>query len=256
MNKEMYLDMVRAADGGDVLHCLRQDVNADPSLHSTEKDEILTAVQNKFAAINAGNLTEAREENGGPRRTEHRSRRMAIVSRKVLPLILFFAAGLMGNASPERMVPVVNIKARPESAYQQDPAAIFDGLKAATAAVTPRRLQALSMIETGDDDNAIGRAGEVSRYQIKPGVWKEYFRKIKTGWNSAALLRAAATNPFTARNVATAILQDRCRAFAARFHRQPTDREFYLLWNSPGALATRGDGAERFSNLVSSNHQL
>jgi len=36
------------------------------------------------------------------------------------------------------------------------------------------RLEALSMIETGDNDQMVGGAGEVSRYQMMPRVWKQY----------------------------------------------------------------------------------
>src|SRR5258708_925017 len=35
-----------------------------------------------------------------------------------------------------------------------------------------KRLYALGMIETGNDDREIGGAGEISRYQIHPTVWK------------------------------------------------------------------------------------
>ncbi|HXG49204.1 MAG TPA: hypothetical protein VNO52_16390, partial [Methylomirabilota bacterium] len=35
-------------------------------------------------------------------------------------------------------------------------------------------LEALSLIESGNNDRAIGRAGEVSRYQILPTVWRRY----------------------------------------------------------------------------------
>src|SRR6266516_276163 len=33
---------------------------------------------------------------------------------------------------------------------------------------------ALGMIESGNDDRGVGRAGEVSRYQIHPTVWRSY----------------------------------------------------------------------------------
>src|SRR4051812_33425872 len=33
---------------------------------------------------------------------------------------------------------------------------------------------ALGMIETGNNDREVGKAGEVSRYQILPSVWKAY----------------------------------------------------------------------------------
>ena len=44
----------------------------------------------------------------------------------------------------------------------------------ADVALRASRLEALSQIETGDDDRAIVGAGEVSRYQIKPWIWRLY----------------------------------------------------------------------------------
>ena len=37
-----------------------------------------------------------------------------------------------------------------------------------------RRRFALGMIETGNRDHEIGGAGEISRYQIMPSVWRQY----------------------------------------------------------------------------------
>src|SRR2546426_8121216 len=34
--------------------------------------------------------------------------------------------------------------------------------------------EALGMIESGNNDRAVGRAGEISRYQIKKNVWRKY----------------------------------------------------------------------------------
>ena len=34
------------------------------------------------------------------------------------------------------------------------------------------RWAALSQIESGDDDHAVGAAGEISRYQLKPEIWQ------------------------------------------------------------------------------------
>ena len=34
------------------------------------------------------------------------------------------------------------------------------------------RLSALSMLETGNDDYAVGSAGEISRFQVKKAEWK------------------------------------------------------------------------------------
>jgi len=111
------------------------------------------------------------------------------------------------------------------------------------------RWSALSMIESGDNDRAIGPGGEVSRYQLKPAVWSR--------------LAPADSNPADPRDalaVTQAIMRDRCAVFENRFHRPPTDFEFYVLWNAPAQLIgmntraavsqTVADRAHRFSNLV------
>src|SRR5258708_6108474 len=41
-----------------------------------------------------------------------------------------------------------------------------------------KRLYALGMIETGNNDREIGGAGEISRYQIHPIVWKSYSKSL------------------------------------------------------------------------------
>ena len=32
----------------------------------------------------------------------------------------------------------------------------------------------MSLIESGDNDSAVGGVGEVSRFQIKPAIWRQY----------------------------------------------------------------------------------
>jgi len=95
------------------------------------------------------------------------------------------------------------------------------------------RWAALSQIETRDDDNAIGTAGEISRYQIKPKLWRRYARS-DANWK----------NPIEA--LATA--QERS------FNRAPTDFEFYILWNAPAQVERPRkvvrERAERFCRLV------
>src|ERR1700752_3413422 len=41
-------------------------------------------------------------------------------------------------------------------------------------ALDAKHLFGLGMIETGNDDCAVGAFGEVSRYQLRPAVWKSY----------------------------------------------------------------------------------
>ena len=105
------------------------------------------------------------------------------------------------------------------------------------------RWNALSQIESGDDDHAVGSAGEISRYQIKPVLWRRY-APTSADW----------TNPTHALSVARQAMQERCAAFERAMHRLPTDTEFYILWNAPAQIDRPGkavlDRAKRFCNLV------
>ena len=105
------------------------------------------------------------------------------------------------------------------------------------------RWGALSQLESGDDDGAVGVAGEVSRYQIKPEVWRRYAPE-KANWK----------NPDDALSVAKEAMRERCEAFQRSVNRPPTDFEFYVLWNAPAQIQRPGKAvvgrAERFCNLV------
>ncbi len=107
------------------------------------------------------------------------------------------------------------------------------------------RWGALSQIETGDKDTAVGPGGEVSRYQIQPATWRQY-----------APTNSDPKNPADALAVAKKIMQDRCASFEATNHRPPTDYEFYVLWNAPSQIQKPSQAvarrAERFRNLVES----
>lgn len=103
------------------------------------------------------------------------------------------------------------------------------------------RWAALSMIESGNDDQAVGTLGEVSRYQIRPYLWPG----------------GDPLNAHLALGVAQKIMQSRVAKFQKAHDRVPTDFEFYVLWNAPQevnhprrAVAKR---AERFANLVQSS---
>lgn len=105
-------------------------------------------------------------------------------------------------------------------------------------------LACISMIESNDNDQAIGKAGEISRYQIMPLVWC-MFTMHSIG---------EAENLRRSKPVAKRILEEQIKIFKFNFRRDPTTREIYLLWNCPAkvmrpskkALAT----AIRFENLV------
>lgn len=82
--------------------------------------------------------------------------------------------------------------------------------------------ESLSQLESGNNDRAIGRAGEVSRYQILPAVWRRYsphnnFRDAHAAWI-----------------IAQRILAERTARFTAAAGRAPTDFDLYVLWNAPG----------------------
>lgn len=104
--------------------------------------------------------------------------------------------------------------------------------------------QALSAIESGDNDNAVGRSGEVSRYQIMRSVWRQYGKGLNP------------KNPVHAKYVALKILSDRSKAFALRHNRPPSNRELYGLWNAPAQTMRLAmsrcvtERAVRFESLV------
>ena len=108
------------------------------------------------------------------------------------------------------------------------------------------RFKALGMLETGNNDYAIGKkAKEVSRYSIKPGVWYEF---------AGALPLSSAVNPFTAVQIGEALMQPRIAHFVKKHRRQPTDMEWVLLWHCPARVdhptVDDRDYALRFSNLL------
>jgi hypothetical protein len=116
----------------------------------------------------------------------------------------------------------------------------FASLGLAKPAFAMDRWEALSMIESGNNDNAVGAVGEVSRFQIRPELWP--------GGNPL--------NPREALTAAQKTMTPRLTRFARSHKRQATDFEFYVLWNAPwqtdhpsGIVKER---ARRFANLVQS----
>jgi len=94
-------------------------------------------------------------------------------------------------------------------------------------------LKAISWIETNPTTNTfcsadrkIGRRQEVSRYQILPKNWQYY----ANGNNYKP------ANPKHAKIIATKIIEARLITFKRMYNRQPTLREFYLLWNAPAYI--------------------
>jgi hypothetical protein len=119
-----------------------------------------------------------------------------------------------------------------------------------SAALDDRRLYALGAIETGNNDNEIGQAGEVSRYQIMPSVWKHYSRS--SYYDDPQVSRAVAQQHWSS-------LRD---SFKKKTGREPDNFDMYVLWNTCyGYYASKGfqparldptvrDRAQRFVNLV------
>jgi hypothetical protein len=113
-----------------------------------------------------------------------------------------------------------------------------------------KRLYALGMIETGNNDWVVGSAGEVSRYQLMPSVWKSYSRSSNYQ-DPGVSLQVARQHWFYLASY-----------FQEKTGRAPTDFDMYVLWNTKfGYYAHHNfskrqlapvvrDRAERFVNLV------
>ena len=105
------------------------------------------------------------------------------------------------------------------------------------------RLAALSMIETGNNDRMVGRAGEISRYQILKREWRSVTNSTRY------------TDPQVAKAVTLALIDRRVQAFQATYNRPPTNFEFYALWNAPGQVLERrvsrtvAERCRRYANL-------
>ena len=121
---------------------------------------------------------------------------------------------------------------------------------ASIALLDRRRQFALGMIETGNRDGEIGQAGEVSRYQIMPSVWKHY--SDSSGYRDPEVSLAVARQHWAAL----------CSSFKQQAHREPDDFDMYVLWNTRyGYYASKDfrparlhpvvrDRAQRFVNLL------
>lgn len=158
--------------------------------------------------------------------------------------------GISGDSSP-----LAAVNRLPAPAPEPLPAASADVPAAPapandSALLNDRQRFALGMIETANNDAEIGGAGEVSRYQIMPSVWKHY-SSSRSYQNPNVSLEVAQQH--------WAVLHD---TFIKQAHREPTDFDMYVLWNTRyGYYASKGfnpsrlhpvvrDRAERFANLV------
>jgi hypothetical protein len=123
-------------------------------------------------------------------------------------------------------------------------AMILVSVTAMLSLVTPAsamdRWNALSMIESGDNDRAIGHHGEISRFQILPTLWPG----------------GDPRNEQEALGAARAIMIVRLERFE-KIHKRPANNfEFYVLWNAPWEAnhpsKAVSERAQRFANLVES----
>jgi hypothetical protein len=117
-------------------------------------------------------------------------------------------------------------------------------LAAPSAQAGLSRLEALSMIESGDDDAAVGQVGEVSRYQIQPWIWRQYSRL------------ADYQNRELATQVAEKHLLALERLFRGRAKRDLDDFDLYVLWNAgPTYYARIGYSKSRVNPVIRNRAQ-
>lgn len=110
--------------------------------------------------------------------------------------------------------------------------------------------ESLGMFESGATlprrcaaDKMRGSHGEVSRFQIMPGVWRQYSQSRDYD------------NPEVAWDVAQRVLQDRSRRFREANGREPDAAELYLLWNKPGHFEAAGFDVKRVKTLFQQRAQ-
>lgn len=98
------------------------------------------------------------------------------------------------------------------------------------------RMAALSAIESGGNDRAVGRAGEVSRYQVLPRVWRAYAPGKRP------------EDPRVSGAVVMRIMRDRARIYGP----PRSDRDWYVYWNAPARRRNPSpvilERADRFTN--------
>jgi hypothetical protein len=149
---------------------------------------------------------------------------------------------------PFAFVPI--IKTAPAAAPKVVAQSLLPAISPKPAVLDNRRLFALGAIETGNNDNEIGQAGEISRYQIMPSVWKHYSHS------------SYYENPQVSREVAQQHWSSLRASFKKKTGREPDNFDMYVMWNTCyGYYASKGfhparldpvvrDRAQRFVNLV------
>ena len=120
-----------------------------------------------------------------------------------------------------------------------------DAMAIGTPGVLDERRQfALGMIETGNHDGEIGGAGEVSRYQIMPSVWRRY--SDSQNYHDPGISVEVAREHWVALYT----------VFKRQARREPTDFDMYVLWNTrSGYYSTRGFDPARIAPVVRNRAQ-
>ena len=107
---------------------------------------------------------------------------------------------------------------------------------------TDRLLHAIASVESGLNDNAVGRRGERGRYQIRPATWRSFSREPFS----------YAHYPGPARQCALAYL--RCLARTLLDHnRIPNVYDLAILWNTGTLLTRSSDYATRVTALYNAS---
>ena len=108
-------------------------------------------------------------------------------------------------------------------------------------------LSALSQIESGDNDSAVGASGEITRYQIAPAVWEHQLSAFPH-------MASKHQDKMLSRMVAFEIWSHRLDDFQKVKNRNPSLEELYLLWHRPARVLCphprERERSERFASLV------
>jgi len=119
--------------------------------------------------------------------------------------------------------------------------------------ITAIHLAALSQVESGDQDDAVGQAGEVSRYQFLPATML-HEQAINPDFRRMQVRGKWWLNEKWAWICAVGIWEKRVDTFRVVYRRDPSLEELYLCWHRPGRVlnptAAEKARAERFANLV------
>lgn len=120
--------------------------------------------------------------------------------------------------------------------------------------ITAVHLACLSQIETGDNDRAIGSAGEISRWQMTPQTVKRQLRENPLLRGRGLTAKDIFQQPKLARIAVADEWEHWIGVFRTAYRREPTAVEAYLCWNRPSRPTSPRprelERAQRFANLL------